>query len=193
MGSFWFEQVAGSNCFFIEGASATHSLSVAKVEHKSHLRLPLWLNMVKLIVTFSYIQITLDSNNTQIPLFSVIWSASEDAAKYRSYFSLPEIVKFPTETGRDAYAYFYPPSNHDYQAPIDEKPPLLVKSHGMEFSCPSLEACLTSSFSFSNLRNFSVDGCNYLKWITSFFLIIYMLSYTSCWWNLLSHFSSSKQ
>ncbi|KAI0499089.1 hypothetical protein KFK09_019990 [Dendrobium nobile] len=96
--------VAGSNCLFIEGASASHAVSVVKI--------------------------TLDSNNKQVPLFSVIWSSSTDAAKYRSYFSLPEIVKFPTGTGEYAYAYFYSPSNPDYQAPVDEKPPLIVKSHG---------------------------------------------------------------
>ncbi|XP_020588932.1 uncharacterized protein LOC110030530 isoform X2 [Phalaenopsis equestris] len=96
--------VAGSNCIFIEGASATHPISIVKI--------------------------TLDSNNAQVPLFSVIWSSSEDAAKYRSYFSSPEIVKFSTESGQDAYAYFYPPSNPDYQASADEKPPLIVKSHG---------------------------------------------------------------
>ncbi|XP_020704574.1 uncharacterized protein LOC110115629 [Dendrobium catenatum] len=96
--------VVGSNCLFIEGASASHAVSVVKI--------------------------TLDSNNKQVPLFSVIWSSSTDAAKYKSYFSLPEIVKFPTGTGEDAYAYFYSPSNPDYQAPVDEKPPLIVKSHG---------------------------------------------------------------
>ncbi|PKU87304.1 hypothetical protein MA16_Dca024337 [Dendrobium catenatum] len=100
--------VVGSNCLFIEGASASHAVSVVKI--------------------------TLDSNNKQVPLFSVIWSSSTDAAKYKSYFSLPEIVKFPTGTGEDAYAYFYSPSNPDYQAPVDEKPPLIVKSHGWLFS-----------------------------------------------------------
>lgn len=96
--------IAGSNCFYIEGASATHPTSVVKID--------------------------LDSNNNEVSLFSVIWSSSADIAKYLSYFSSPEIVKFPTKTGQDAYAYFYPPSNPDYQAPLDEKPPLIVKSHG---------------------------------------------------------------
>ncbi|PKA50012.1 acylaminoacyl-peptidase [Apostasia shenzhenica] len=96
--------VSGANCVYVEGASAIHPLSLAKV--------------------------TVDNLNAKVLDFSVVWSSSLDVAKYSSYFSSPELVKFPTETGQAAYAYFYPPSNADYQAPFDEKPPLIVKSHG---------------------------------------------------------------
>ncbi|KAG0499567.1 hypothetical protein HPP92_003814 [Vanilla planifolia] len=96
--------VVGSNCFYIEGASATQPTSIVKV--------------------------TLDSKNSQVEFFSVVWSSSPDVMKYKLYFSPPEIVKFHTSAGQDAYAFFYPPSNPDYQAPSKEKPPLLLKSHG---------------------------------------------------------------
>jgi dipeptidyl aminopeptidase/acylaminoacyl peptidase len=46
------------------------------------------------------------------------------------YLSVPEPVEFPTENGRTAYAFFYPPTNRDHAAPEDERPPLLVMSHG---------------------------------------------------------------
>jgi dipeptidyl aminopeptidase/acylaminoacyl peptidase len=46
------------------------------------------------------------------------------------YLSIPQAVEFPTENGLTAYAFFYPPQNRDYTAPLDEQPPLLVKSHG---------------------------------------------------------------
>ena len=46
------------------------------------------------------------------------------------YLSVPEPVEFPTENGRTAYAFFYPPKNKDYVAPDGELPPLLVMSHG---------------------------------------------------------------
>ncbi|WP_338431608.1 S9 family peptidase [Synechococcus elongatus] len=46
------------------------------------------------------------------------------------YLSIPQSIAFPSANGRVAYGHFYPPSNPDYQAPADEKPPLLVKSHG---------------------------------------------------------------
>ena len=45
---------------------------------------------------------------------------------------MPEVIEFPTKVhGQNAYAYYYPPTNPIYQASKDEKPPLLLKSHGM--------------------------------------------------------------
>jgi len=46
------------------------------------------------------------------------------------YLSTPQAIEFPTEHGLTAHALFYPPHNQDYAAPDDERPPLLVKSHG---------------------------------------------------------------
>jgi dipeptidyl aminopeptidase/acylaminoacyl peptidase len=46
------------------------------------------------------------------------------------YLSVPEPVEYPTENGRTAHAFFYPPKNRDYEAPDGELPPLLVMSHG---------------------------------------------------------------
>ncbi|MEQ9237638.1 S9 family peptidase [Coleofasciculus sp. E2-BRE-01] len=48
----------------------------------------------------------------------------------KGYLSIPEAIAFPTENGKTAYGFFYPPQNKDYQAPETEKPPLIVKSHG---------------------------------------------------------------
>ncbi|OAY71216.1 putative peptidase YuxL [Ananas comosus] len=97
--------VAGSDYFYVEGASATHPLSIAKV--------------------------TLDEMLSKATAFSIVWSSSPDVTKYKPYFSLPELVKFPTEIpGQNAYAYFYPPTNPSYQGLSDEKPPLLVETHG---------------------------------------------------------------
>ncbi|KAL5706033.1 hypothetical protein ACHQM5_024248 [Ranunculus cassubicifolius] len=97
--------VSGPNCIFVEGASATHPLSVAKV--------------------------ILDNGKSNVVGSSVIWSSSPDSMMYEPYFSLPEVIEFPTEvTGQNAYAYFYPPSNPSFQAGQDETPPLLLKSHG---------------------------------------------------------------
>ncbi|KAJ6815878.1 uncharacterized protein M6B38_418560 [Iris pallida] len=97
--------VSSSDCLYIEGASATHPLSVAKV--------------------------TLDESLAKAIKFSIVWSSSPEITKYKAYFSLPELVEFPTEVpGQNAYAYFYPPSNPRYSGTSDEKPPLLVKSHG---------------------------------------------------------------
>jgi dipeptidyl aminopeptidase/acylaminoacyl peptidase len=46
------------------------------------------------------------------------------------YLSVPQAMEFPTENGRTAHALFYPPRNRDHSASPDERPPLLVKSHG---------------------------------------------------------------
>ncbi|XP_078157356.1 dipeptidyl-peptidase 5-like [Carex rostrata] len=97
--------VSGKDCFYVEGASASYPLSIAKV--------------------------TLDEKLSKLKEFSIVWSSSPDLTKYKLYFSTPEIIEFPTEiAGQNAYAYFYPPTNGDFQAPSDEKPPLLVKTHG---------------------------------------------------------------
>ncbi|XP_068641443.1 uncharacterized protein [Aristolochia californica] len=96
---------AGPACLYIEGASATLPLSVAKV--------------------------TLDEKLAKVADFSIIWSSSPDSVKYKSHFSLPELIEFPTESpGQTAFAYFYPPTSGFYQADDDERPPLLLKSHG---------------------------------------------------------------
>jgi len=46
------------------------------------------------------------------------------------YLAMPEAIEFLTENGLTAHAFFYPPTNKDYAALADERPPLLVKSHG---------------------------------------------------------------
>lgn len=46
------------------------------------------------------------------------------------YLSAPQAIEFPTENGRTAHALFYTPQNREYAAPPNERPPLLVKSHG---------------------------------------------------------------
>ena len=75
---------------------------------------------------------TLDDQKSKAVDFKIIWSSSPSSSKYKSYFSSPELIEFPTEVpGQNAYAYFYPPTNPIYQATQEEKPPLLLKSHGM--------------------------------------------------------------
>ncbi|XP_044438575.1 uncharacterized protein [Triticum aestivum] len=97
--------VSADGSFYVEGASASLPVSIAKV--------------------------TLDEKRTMATDFSIVWSSSEDIKKYTPYFSLPEFMEFPTVIpGQHAYAYFYPPYNHTFQGSSDEKPPLLVGTHG---------------------------------------------------------------
>lgn len=80
-------------------------------------------------------QVSLDGSLSKVTNFSIIWSASPDCLKYQPYISSPEVIEFSTGTSDQiAYAYFYPPANHGYQASVDEKPPLLLRSHGKHFT-----------------------------------------------------------
>ncbi|GJN00332.1 hypothetical protein PR202_ga17756 [Eleusine coracana subsp. coracana] len=93
--------VTGDGCFYIEGASATLPVSIAKVN--------------------------LDEKGTVATNFSIVWSSSADVTKYKSYFSLPEFIEFPTAIpGQHACAIFYAPYSPSFQGSSDEKPPLLV-------------------------------------------------------------------
>lgn len=47
-----------------------------------------------------------------------------------AYFSVPRPMEFRTEHGRTAHAMYYAPRNQDFEAPADEKPPLIVHCHG---------------------------------------------------------------
>jgi dipeptidyl aminopeptidase/acylaminoacyl peptidase len=46
------------------------------------------------------------------------------------FLALPQAIEFPTTAGQTAHAFFYPPTNCNFAAPADERPPLLVVSHG---------------------------------------------------------------
>jgi len=48
----------------------------------------------------------------------------------KKYVSVPTVIEFPAQDGHIAHAFYYPPHNADFLAPEDERPPLVVKSHG---------------------------------------------------------------
>ncbi|XVE70004.1 hypothetical protein DITRI_Ditri10aG0036900 [Diplodiscus trichospermus] len=119
---------------YVEGASAVHPPSLAKV--------------------------TLDGHKANVVDFKIVWSSSPDSLKYESYFSLPELIEFPTVIpGQNAYAYYYPPSNPLYQASREEKPPLLLESHGG----PTSEArgILNLSIQYWTSRGWAFVDVNY--------------------------------
>ena len=75
------------------------------------------------------------------------------------YLSTPQSVEFPTENGLTAYGIFYPPHNKDYVAPDDERPPLLVLSHGGPTSASPMS--LRSSIQYWTSRGIAVLDVNY--------------------------------
>ena len=84
---------------------------------------------------------------------------SNDLEVYPMYFSVPRAIEFPTEGGLTAHGFFYPPQNPDYRAPDNEKPPLIVKSHGGPTSAAS--TALSLSIQYWTSRGFAVLDVNY--------------------------------
>jgi len=75
------------------------------------------------------------------------------------YLSAPQPIEFPTENGLTAHGFFYPPKNRDFAAPVNEKPMLLVKSHGGPTSATI--AALMLSIQYWTSRGVAVLDVNY--------------------------------
>jgi dipeptidyl aminopeptidase/acylaminoacyl peptidase len=75
------------------------------------------------------------------------------------YLTEPRPIEFPTEAGLTAHGYFYPPRNRDFAAAPQEKPPLLVISHGGPTSCSS--ASLKYAIQYWTSRGIAVLDVNY--------------------------------
>ncbi|MEC9272415.1 MAG: S9 family peptidase, partial [Chloroflexota bacterium] len=76
-----------------------------------------------------------------------------------AYLSAAQPVEFPTEDGKTAHAFYYPPLNGDFQAPAGEKPPLLVKSHGGPTGAAS--TALNLGYQYWTSRGIGVLDVNY--------------------------------
>ncbi len=85
--------------------------------------------------------------------------ASFDTTVDPGYISIPESITYPTDDGQEAHAIYYPPANKDYQAPMDERPPLIVMSHGGPTGMTS--TALRYSTQFWTSRGFAVLDVNY--------------------------------
>jgi dipeptidyl aminopeptidase/acylaminoacyl peptidase len=76
-----------------------------------------------------------------------------------AYLSRPEPIEFATENGLTAHAFYYPPTNPDYEAPADEKPPLIVDVHGGPTG--SVSSTLDLEKQYWTSRGFAVVDVNY--------------------------------
>jgi dipeptidyl aminopeptidase/acylaminoacyl peptidase len=63
-------------------------------------------------------------------LESIVLRKSSDVVVDDDHLSRPKTIEFPTSNGLTAHAFYYPPNNKDYDAPEEERPPLIVESHG---------------------------------------------------------------
>jgi dipeptidyl aminopeptidase/acylaminoacyl peptidase len=84
---------------------------------------------------------------------------SSDIVVDPAYVSVPVPIEFPTEKGLTAHAFFYPPTNRDFVAPPDERPPLLVSSHGGPTGAAS--SILSWGIQHWTSRGFAVVDVNY--------------------------------
>jgi dipeptidyl aminopeptidase/acylaminoacyl peptidase len=75
------------------------------------------------------------------------------------YLSTPQSIEFPTENGLTAYGLYYPPRNKDFRGPDDQRPPLIVISHGGPTAAAS--SALSLSVQYWTSRGFAVLDVNY--------------------------------
>ncbi|HEX4997255.1 MAG TPA: S9 family peptidase [Terriglobia bacterium] len=73
--------------------------------------------------------------------------------------SAPEAITYPSENGRSAHALYYAPKSGRYIGPADERPPLLVVSHGGPTSAAS--SSLKLSIQYWTNRGFAVVDVDY--------------------------------
>lgn len=75
------------------------------------------------------------------------------------FLSTPRPVEFPTAEGLTAHAFFYAPRNKKFQAPLEERPPLIVISHGGPTA--SATQSLNLSIQYWTSRGIAVMDVNY--------------------------------
>jgi dipeptidyl aminopeptidase/acylaminoacyl peptidase len=75
------------------------------------------------------------------------------------YLAAPEAIEFATTHGATAYAFYYPPTNRDFSAAPEERPPLLVTSHGGPTAAAS--PALNLKLQYWTSRGFAVLDVNY--------------------------------
>jgi len=75
------------------------------------------------------------------------------------YISIPKPIEFLTEKGLIAHAFFYAPRNQDYMGPSEERPPLVVKSHGGPTAAAS--TVLSWDIQYWTSRGIAVLDVNY--------------------------------
>jgi dipeptidyl aminopeptidase/acylaminoacyl peptidase len=90
--------------------------------------------------------------------FTVVRRASERAYDAAD-LAIAEPIEFPTEGGRTAHAFFYPPGNAAFVGEAGTKPPLLVVSHGGPTGASN--PALGPSLQYWTQRGFAVVDVNY--------------------------------
>ncbi len=75
------------------------------------------------------------------------------------YLSIPQPFTFPTGQGEEAYGFYYPPVNANFQGPEGSLPPLIVKVHGGPVGATS--STLDPRIQFWTSRGFALFDVNH--------------------------------
>ncbi len=102
---------------------------------------------------YSLIKLNLSTGNAEV------LRRSTSVVVDTNILSVPQSIEFPTEKGLSAHAFYYPPKNEAYMAPLGESPPLLVKSHGGPTGATG--ASLDLAIQYWTSRGFAVMDVNY--------------------------------
>jgi dipeptidyl aminopeptidase/acylaminoacyl peptidase len=86
-------------------------------------------------------------------------SSDLDLQQLDGFLSVPQAIEFPTENNLSAHAFYYPPTNRDFAAPVSELPLVLVKSHGGPTG--SSNSSLKLSYQYWTSRGIGVLDVNY--------------------------------
>jgi dipeptidyl aminopeptidase/acylaminoacyl peptidase len=76
-----------------------------------------------------------------------------------NYLSIPQSITFPTGNDEEAYGFYYPPTNSDFENPEGSLPPLIVMVHGGPVGATS--STLNPSTQFWTSRGFAVFDVNH--------------------------------
>ena len=85
--------------------------------------------------------------------------SSAPAPLSRADVSMAEPIRFPSQDGAEAHAWWYPPTNAGFQAPAGELPPLIVMSHGGPTSMSG--SAFSPRVQWWTSRGFGVVDVNY--------------------------------
>lgn len=75
------------------------------------------------------------------------------------FISIPSTIEFSSADEQTSHAFYYPPQNKNYRAPDDERPPLMVISHGGPTAAAT--DSLNPAIQYWTSRGISVLDVNY--------------------------------
>lgn len=101
----------------------------------------------------SIVRVSLDTGKTEVLRQSAQVNVDTE------FFSTPERISFPTENAVMANAIYYPPTNREFFGRQDERPPLLVLSHGGPTG--SASSAFSLSIQYWTSRGFAVADVDY--------------------------------